>query len=109
MAQRSALQRTPPIAAIAVGLGGGIGAHAGTLDDLKQQLDALQKQVAELEQRQRIAQEKQAEAVQTAVTAGATKGSFRLPGSNTSVTVGGYVKLDAVFSNPSAGVGGTAD
>jgi hypothetical protein len=33
-----------------------------------------------------------------------TKGSFKLPGSNTSVTLGGYAKLDAVFSNPSAGV-----
>jgi hypothetical protein len=26
-----------------------------------------------------------------------------------SVTLGGYVKLDAIFSNPSAGVGSSAD
>jgi len=43
------------------------------------------------------------------VTGGATRGSFRLPGSDTSVTVGGYVKLDAIFSNPSAGVASSAD
>ena len=36
------------------------------------------------------------------------KGSFT-PGSNTSVTLGGYVKLDAVFSNPSAGVDAKGD
>ena len=43
------------------------------------------------------------------VTGGATKGSFRLPGSNTSVTLGGYAKLDAVFSDPSAGVDSKGD
>ena len=35
--------------------------------------------------------------------------SFKLPGSDTSITLGGYVKLDAIFSNPSAGVGSSAD
>ena len=44
-----------------------------------------------------------------AVTGGATKGSFKLPGSETSVTIGGYVKLDAIYSDKSAGVGSTAD
>lgn len=44
-----------------------------------------------------------------AVTGGATKGSFKLPGSDTSVTLGGYVKLDAIFSDRSAGVGSTGD
>jgi hypothetical protein len=43
------------------------------------------------------------------VTGGATKGSFKLPGSDTSVTLGGYVKLDAIYSDRSAGVGSTAD
>ena len=44
-----------------------------------------------------------------AVTRGATPGSFKLLGSDTSVTLGGYVKLDAIFSDRSAGVGSTAD
>jgi hypothetical protein len=44
-----------------------------------------------------------------AVTSGATPGSFMLPGSETSVTLGGYVKLDAIYSDRSAGVGSSAD
>jgi len=44
-----------------------------------------------------------------AVTAGATKGSFKLPGADTSVTIGGYVKLDALFSDKSAGVDSVGD
>src|SRR5437764_4758876 len=54
-------------------------------------------------------EQKQEDATENVVTAGATKGSFKLPKSNTSITLGGYVKLDAVYSNPSAGVGTTAD
>jgi hypothetical protein len=72
--------------------------------DLKAQIEALQKKVGELEMKQETAEKKQAAVPDNVVTGGATKGSFKLPGSNTSVTLGGYVKLDAVFSNPSAGV-----
>ncbi len=43
------------------------------------------------------------------VNGGATPGSFKLPGSETSVTLGGYVKLDAIYSDRSAGVGSAAD
>jgi hypothetical protein len=50
-----------------------------------------------------------ASAAAAAVTGGATKGSFKLPGSDTSIAIGGYVKADAVFSDRSAGVGSTAD
>jgi hypothetical protein len=92
--------------AIAVGLGGlSTAAYADTLEELKAQIDALQKKVVELEQKQDKTEQKQATATaDDVVTGGATKGSFKLPGSNTSVALGGYVKLDAVFSNPSAGV-----
>src|SRR2546429_5616527 len=41
--------------------------------------------------------------------ADAGKGSFKLPGSDTSVTIGGYVKLDAIFSDKSAGVDSVGD
>ena len=81
-------------------------AHADAVDDLKLQIEALQKQVLEVQRKQQATEQA---ASANNVTAGATKGSFKLPGSNTSVTVGGYVKLDAVFSNPSAGVDSTAD
>src|ERR1700739_763190 len=80
-------------------------AWADELQDLKAQVEALLKRVAELEQKQEKTEQNQAAAPATnVVTGGATPGSFKLPGSNTSVTFGGYVKLDAVFSNPSAGV-----
>ena len=77
--------------------------------ELRQQIEVLTQKMLELDRRQQAAAREQAEVAKNVVTAGASKGSFRLPGSNTSVTVGGYVKLDAVFTNPSAGVGSTAD
>lgn len=43
------------------------------------------------------------------VTGGSTPGSFRLPGSDTSVAIFGYVKLDAIYSSRSAGVGQLGD
>ena len=78
-------------------------AHADALQDLKAQVDVLLKKVAELEQKQAAA------SPANAVTGGATQGSFKLPGSDTSVTLGGYVKLDAIYSDKSAGVGSTGD
>jgi len=38
-----------------------------------------------------------------------SKGTFRLPGSDTSITLGGYVKLDAILSDKSAGVDSVGD
>ncbi|MGL4576303.1 MAG: DcaP family trimeric outer membrane transporter [Burkholderiaceae bacterium] len=76
-------------------------AHADTLQEVQAQVEALLKKTAELEQKQKPAA--------NAVTAGSSKGSFKLPGSNTSVTLGGYVKLDAIYSDKSAGVASTAD
>jgi hypothetical protein len=106
MAFNSALKAKTLALAIAIGVGGPATAvRADDLQDLKAQIEALQKKVGELEMKQETTEKKQAAAVpDNVVTGGATKGSFKLPGSNTSVTLGGYVKLDAVFSNPSAGV-----
>ncbi|PKO42486.1 MAG: hypothetical protein CVU30_10305 [Betaproteobacteria bacterium HGW-Betaproteobacteria-3] len=42
-----------------------------------------------------------------AVTGGDIPGSFKLPGSNTSIKFGGYIKADAIYNSRS--VGGTAD
>lgn len=85
-------------------------ALADPLRDLQAQVDVLLKKVAELEQNQAKNDPLQSPSGATnVVTGGATPGSFKLPGSNTSVTVGGYVKLDAIYSDRSAGVGSTAD
>jgi hypothetical protein len=110
MRRRNASGKYALFAAIAIGAGTpGVAARADPLQDLQAQIEALQRKVRELEQQQQVSERKQDVATANAVTAGATKGSFKLPGSNTSVTLGGYVKLDAVFSNPSSGVDSTAD
>ena len=93
--------------AIAAAMGGI--AHADELQDLKAQIEVLQKRVIQLEQKQQQDDAKRAAVPDNVVTGGATPGSFKLPGSNTSVTIGGYVKLDAVFSNPSTGVDAKGD
>jgi hypothetical protein len=86
-----------------------LGVRAETLDELRSQIELLRNELHELEHKQASSERQEAASAATAVTAGATKGSFKLPGSNTSVTLGGYVKLDAVFSNPSAGVDSAGD
>ena len=107
---RNALEKKALLIAIIFSFGGtSIAARADSLEDLMARISSLQKKVLELEEKQQTTERKQAAAAEDVVTAGSTKGSFKLPGSNTSVTLGGYVKLDAVYTNPSAGVGTTAD
>jgi len=102
MSSRHSSRRNHVVIALALASGAAsFGASAETLDDLRAQIEALRNQLLALERRQAAERQDTANAA-NAVTAGATKGSFKLPGSNTSVTLGGYVKLDAVFSNPSA-------
>lgn len=80
-------------------------ARADAISDLKAQIDALQKKVEAMSAAQQAAP---VAAPANVVTGGDIPGSFKLPGSNTSVKFGGYVKGDAIISNRSAG-GGTAD
>ena len=83
--------------------GAGAAAHADALSDLKDQTDALQRKVAELENsRQKTAQD-------NAVTGGSLPGSFKLPGSDTSIKLGGYVKFDAIYSSITQGVNSVAN
>ncbi|MGE5117621.1 MAG: DcaP family trimeric outer membrane transporter [Betaproteobacteria bacterium] len=84
--------------------GAGAPAHAEELQDLKAQVRTLLDRVAELEKQRALSA-----APAGAVTGGTGKGSFKLPGSDTSVTLGGYVKLDAIYSDKSAGVNSSAD
>lgn len=83
-------------------------AHADEIQDVKAQVEALQKRLADLEQRRPATAETAAPSAGV-VTGGATPGSFKLPGSSTSVTLGGYVKFDAIYSDRSAGVASTGD
>lgn len=78
-------------------------AAAQTVPELKGQLEAVQKRLTELEQKQ------QATAPANVVTGGDIPGSFKLPGSDTSVKIGGYIKLDTVFSSRSAGANSDGD
>src|SRR5260221_3530860 len=78
-------------------------ARADTLSDLKERTDTLQRRVNELENTQ------QKTAPTGVVTGGDIPGSFRLPGSTTSIKLGGYVKFDAVYSDITQGVDALAD
>lgn len=72
--------------------------RADDLSDLRRDLAALRERVTALQETSPAPPDASA-----VVTAGATPGSLRLPGSDTSVTFGGYLKLDAIYSDRSAG------
>lgn len=94
---------------------------------LKRQLEALQQKIEQLERNQaqqnavqqkqeQVQKELQSKAQKTdsvfpanVVTAGDFPGSFKLPGTNTSFSIFGFLKGDAVFSSRSAGVNSAAD
>lgn len=67
---------------------------AGEIDDLKAEIEALQERLGKLEAAQK-------EAAQKTVTAGAT-GGWKLPGSDTSISLSGYVKGDFYVDNSGA-------
>jgi len=96
--------RTWSALALAVSLTGvGAVARADALSDLREQTEALQRKLNELENTQRKT------APDSALTAGSTPGSFRLPESSTSIKLGGYVKFDAVYSDITQGVDAVAN
>jgi len=100
----------PAAAAVALAtLGLPAAALADPLQDLQVRVDRLTREIAELRQASAEAAAHPRAADAGLVTGGATQGSFKLPGSDTSVTLGGYVKLDAIYSDRSAGVASTAD
>lgn len=87
-------------------------ARADELGSLKQQLEVLQDKIEHLEKNQTRHEQarkeletkvEKAAAPANAVTAGDLKGSFKLPGSNTSVNIGGFIKGDVIISSRSAG------
>lgn len=94
----SRLLRSTLLASAAIPLAFAMPVQADELSEMKAQLQALQKRIGELEARQAQApapQPEQAPASE-AVTGGDFPNSFKLPGSDTSVKIGGYVRVDAV-------------
>ncbi len=91
----------------------GAPARADELQSLKQQLEAIQQRIERLEKSQATQQKAQKElktrvdegtvSPATVVTAGDFKGSFKLPGTDTSFSIFGYVKGDVIVSSRSAG------
>ena len=83
--------------------------NAESLQELKQQLNVLQKKVSELEAKQAASEQKAPGDQSQYVVQGKKKGSFRLPDIKTDITIGGYAKVDVVYSDKSAGAGSAAD
>ena len=68
-------------------------AQAGGIDGLKAEIEALTQKVQELE----TERSRPPPVPANVVTGGDFEGSYKLPGSNTSLKFGGYVKLDAIY------------
>ena len=76
---------------------------AETMDKLNAQLESLQRRLESLEAIERR-RAKRRLAPAAAVEAGAKPRSWKLPGTNTSMQIGGYVKLDLIYDvNANAG------
>ena len=90
-------------------------AVAGEVDDLKAQIEALQQRLDTVEvQQTKIEDSQERVAPANAVTAGDFPGSWKLPGSDTSISFSGYVKADFIYdfdaltNSDSFGVSGIA-
>lgn len=75
--------------------------------DLKAQIDALQNRLNQLETQSTTKAQKEQVAPAQAVTGGEFPGSWKLPGSDTSISFSGYVKADSFFTMnaPSTAIG----
>ncbi|PWR20982.1 DcaP family trimeric outer membrane transporter [Zavarzinia compransoris] len=82
----------------------GIAAADAEMDALKRQIDQLQRQLNDIQARQATVEKKQEEALTEADLKGSMPGSIRIPGTSTSLKIGGYVKLDGTYDmGPSMG------
>ncbi len=82
-------------------------ALADDSQDLKAQIDALQNRLNQLETQSTTKATKEQVAPAQAVTGGEFPGSWKLPGSDTSISFSGYVKADSFFTMnaPSTAIG----
>ena len=72
-------------------------AAGGEMDDLKAQIKALMKRLEALEAREKKMKAEAEAAQKKAVVTGDFPGAWKMPGTNTSVSFSGYVKLDAIY------------
>ena len=70
---------------------------ASEIQILRQQLEAMQKRLIELEQNQAKTAEKVADTRDRAVLSTGKTGGFIVPGTNTEFSIGGYVKADLIY------------
>ncbi len=84
---------------------------ADTLEDLKKQIEMLQQKVKALEEQQQAAKAAQPAAQAPAAPPAQVKnkGSFLIPGTETYISIGGYAKVDVVYSSVSAGDNSAGD
>lgn len=99
---------TPAIFGLGV-LAMGSPACADEVAELKAQLKALQERIEILEKRPVETQVVTATGEQVAPAKPVQKGYFVIPGTETSVKIGGYAKLDAIYNSRSAGDNHVAD
>jgi hypothetical protein len=88
---RSALLGTGAVVAL---LAAQVPASADEIEELRTQIQSLQQKMGKLEAAQR---RKRRVAPAAAVEAGAKPRSWKLPGTNTSMQIGGYAKLDIIY------------
>jgi hypothetical protein len=72
-------------------------AFAGQADDLQAEVDSLRGQLDQLEKQKAAAQLPPAAAPADAVVGGDFPGSWKLPGSDTSMAIHGYIKADFIY------------
>ena len=72
-------------------------ALAGQADDLQAQIDSLQSRLDQLEKQKAAVDQPQAAAPADAVVGGDYPGSWKLPGSDTSMSIHGYIKADFIY------------
>jgi len=90
-----------------------VGAASVTDDELavmKTQIELLQKRIDQLESEERMIVHSYTPAKSGGKTAGrSADGYWRIPGTNTGVTVGGYAKLDVIYNDVTSGDNSSAN
>jgi hypothetical protein len=84
-------------------------AAAAEIDDLKRQVELLTKKIEEVETRQKASAPAPAAIPANVVTGGDVPGSFKLPGTDTSVKISGQVKGDFIYDLSAPPVAGGGD
>lgn len=98
------------IIAVCISIIGTGTAAADELSELKRQMQVLQQRLETIETaRKQEAEAPKPAASAQAVTAGDVKGSFKLPGSDTSISIGGYVKAVGIYSSATGGANNAGD